>query len=217
MAMMSEHWQALNPRQVLVSCVGRQEIRDVLSSAAQRHWSHGLSFLSVPKQGCGVSNAYDEPETMGSDRWAVLVAAYHLVPGAVCVVDCGTAMTLDVVDHQGRHQGGLILPGYHLQQQCIVERAATIRTKDDEALAVSHSGLGQSTLSCLRQGSLMALQGAISQVMGFKESTDIKLVLTGGDAKLVAEGLPWHYQVEPHLVLQGLAIILHSEEKDTVL
>ena len=214
--LMAGPWQAIEPRRVLVSCVAHREIWDILSSAVQRHWSLEPWFLSVPAQACGIRNAYREPQTMGPDRWAAMVAAYHRVQGAVCVVGCGTAMTLDVVDGQGHHQGGLILPGYHLQQQCITQHAANIRTKQTEALQ-SETGLGQSSLGCLQQGSIMALRGAIGQVLAQPEYAAIALLMTGGDAKLVAEGLPWHYRLEPHLVLQGLALILRSQEKDTVL
>ena len=215
-ALMDGAWQVLKPQQVLVSCVARQAIRDVLSSVAQGQWSLQPVFLTVPAQGCGIRNAYSKPQTMGPDRWAAMVGAYHQVKGAVCVVDCGTAMTLDVIDAQGQHQGGLILPGYHLQQQCITERAANIHIQEGE-LITSETGLGLSTLGCLQQGGLQALRGAIVQVLGRQEFAAIELVLTGGDAELVAEGLPWHYRLEPHLVLQGLALILRCEESDTLL
>ena len=73
----------------------------------------GLPLLWAKSQSAqhGVCNLYDNPEQLGADRWAALVGARALHPGACLVVCAGTATTVDVLDAEGNFQGGLILPG----------------------------------------------------------------------------------------------------------
>ena len=42
---------------------------------------------------------------LGVDRWLAIIAASRLTQGPYCVVDCGTAVTLDAVDRRRRHLG----------------------------------------------------------------------------------------------------------------
>ena len=56
----------------------------------------------------GVTNTYQPPERLGADRWAALIAARAHQRGAVCVVDAGTAVTIDALDAHGVFRGGAI-------------------------------------------------------------------------------------------------------------
>ena len=40
-------------------------------------------------------SSYAEPERMGVDRWLVMLAAHARNEGALCVIDAGTAVTVD--------------------------------------------------------------------------------------------------------------------------
>ena len=77
----------------------------------QRRWNLDPEFVTTEHEGHGVRCAYADPSRMGSDRWVALIAGFRLAGGAACVIDAGTAVTLDVVDASGRHLGGLILAG----------------------------------------------------------------------------------------------------------
>ena len=70
---------------------------------------------------CGLRNGYRDPAQLGVDRWLAMCAAWQQFPGSLCVVDAGTAVTIDVVAADGAHSGGLILPGVCLDGN----RAAT--------------------------------------------------------------------------------------------
>ena len=58
-----------------------------------------------------MTNAYPQPQSLGVDRWLALIAARQLAPGWACVIDAGTALTIDALDAAGLHLGGLIIPG----------------------------------------------------------------------------------------------------------
>ena len=51
----------------------------------------------------GVSNGYIQPKKLGDDRWATIVASSLLHEGPLIIVDCGTAISIDVVNAKGIH------------------------------------------------------------------------------------------------------------------
>ena len=69
-----------------------------LEAWLRRRWSVATEWMPARRQGWGVRCAYAAPETMGADRWAMLVAARRRSPGGACVAGCGTAVTVDLLD-----------------------------------------------------------------------------------------------------------------------
>jgi len=147
---------------------------------------------------CGVKNSYDSPELLGVDRWLALVAAYSYYATAVCVVDCGTAITLDVVDGQGQHLGGAIMPGLTLMKSVLSTGTAALSFCEQ-----THPiGLSHYTEAAIYNGSLNALAGFIAA--GKLDST--LLILTGGDAQFVEEHLQLGAIIDEKLVMKGLLL-----------
>ncbi len=72
---------------------------------------HGApNFLTATPACAGVRNGYAHPAQLGSDRWAALIAAWHIEGRACLVVNAGTATTIDTLRADGMFIGGLILP-----------------------------------------------------------------------------------------------------------
>ena len=118
-------WSGLQPAdKVLIANVAGREMQTALAAWFLDNWQVPPVFLRATARACGVSNAYSDPATLGIDRWAAVVAAHHGYPGAVCVVDCGTAVTLDLVTAGGEHRGGLILPGIEMLHQLLLHLGA---------------------------------------------------------------------------------------------
>ena len=86
---------------------------------------HSAHFIGAREKQCGVRNGYAKPAQLGSDRWAALIAAWHLVQRKCLVVDSGTATTIDTLSGQGEFVGGLILPGVELMQRSLCLRRQT--------------------------------------------------------------------------------------------
>ena len=78
----------------------------------------------------GIRNGYSDPGQLGVDRWLAMCAAWQKFPGPLCVVDAGTAVTVDIIAADGLHSGGLIVPGAALMVAALrretgdLERAA---------------------------------------------------------------------------------------------
>ncbi|WP_352284776.1 type III pantothenate kinase, partial [Pseudoalteromonas sp. Q18-MNA-CIBAN-0097] len=74
--------------------------------------------------------AYEHVGNLGIDRWLALIAGFTLYPNTACiVVDAGTATTIDVLDSEGLHLGGWILPGLDLMTSSLTQN--TQRVFDD--------------------------------------------------------------------------------------
>ncbi|MHC4259644.1 MAG: type III pantothenate kinase [Planctomycetota bacterium] len=68
----------------------------------------------------------DEPDKIGTDRVVSAAAAYDVVQDAVVIADFGTAVTIDLVDHNGIFQGGVICPGFEISAKALKQNTAQL-------------------------------------------------------------------------------------------
>lgn len=200
-------WQALPTPQVLViSVVGAQTILDCVLQLAAEYWPQAKIIQpSSTGVACGVTNAYLQPEKLGVDRWLVMLAAHQYYAGAVCVVDCGTAITLDMLTTNGQHLGGLIAPGLSIMRQALVSNTASLNLSTAKPL----SQLANNTQTAIANGVLLAAVGLIETTIARQKSA-FQLIITGGDATLISQHLTVAHKLDADLLFRGLAII--SEE-----
>jgi type III pantothenate kinase len=209
-ATLASVWEGLErPDRVVVASVAGQEFDEDLRDWVMEHWGLDAELVVPPPRGQGVVNAYAEPQRLGADRWAALVAARGLVEGPVCVVDCGTAITVDALAADGTHLGGLIVPGMAMMGQALVEHTRGIDAIEGGRAAL----LARDTAGAVRGGARYAAIALIDRVCADLEAElgGIERIIGGGDAGLLLPLLsgPFHY--EPNLVLDGLARIAHGE------
>ena len=212
---LDDAWSHLTaPHRVVVANVAGAKAQQDLQSWAQRHWPAArLHFVAAVAAQLGVKNRYHEPAQLGSDRWAALIGARQRVTGAVCVVDCGTAITLDALDAAGEFIGGVILPGITLARDALLARASGIAAaQGDDSQCFAHS-----TADGVAAGTLYGAVGAMERIVaefGARLGKDMRVLLTGGDAPRLRPLLrgPWMETIEevPDLVLHGLAHIAES-------
>lgn len=96
----------------------RAELEKKLAASSTIHWIEAQTIA------CSVKSNYEKPETLGTDRWAALIAAWHIKQTPCVVVNAGTAVTIDALSvnqqtKQAEFIGGLILPGLNLMQQSL--------------------------------------------------------------------------------------------------
>lgn len=202
-------WQSLEPPQrVIVSNVAGEDYARLVRTWIKRRWKLEPEFLQADVECAGVVNAYPHPQRLGSDRWACLLAAHALYDAPVCIVDCGSAVTVDALAADGRHLGGLIVPGLEMMVGALTSRAPGVALSEDEPPAVSL--LGRDTASAVNGGALYTVVSLLDRVFvdivgELGEST--VSVITGGDAPRVLPLLsvtpPRHV---PDLVLKGLEV-----------
>src|SRR5450756_305520 len=97
-------------QQIWVSNVAGEEIAQHIRNigAGKSGQPH---FVVAREAQCGVRNGYSNTSQLGSDRWAALIAAWHLVQGKCLTVNSGTATTIDTVAEGGEVFGGVVLGG----------------------------------------------------------------------------------------------------------
>ena len=147
-----------------------------------------------------LSNGYQQPQQLGVDRWLAMVAARQYTQNAVCVVDCGSAITFDYVSAGGLHEGSYIIPGARLMSQALARDTAQINFTYQTLKDVQP---GTSTAQAVLAGcSQMARYGAFGLVREAQER-GYEILLCGGDGLVIANDLGLTYVEQ--LVLDGLA------------
>jgi type III pantothenate kinase len=153
-----------------------------------------------------------EPNKAGVDRILNAVACNLVRPAGrpAVIVDTGTATTVDAVSPEGAFEGGAILPGFELCARALNQYTALLPfVTIDELCEESHEPLGRSTREALRSGVLWGQIGAIRELvarLSERWKAAPLVLLTGGGAPLAAAHLA-EARWEPHLSLQGLAVI----------
>ncbi|MCZ7558388.1 MAG: type III pantothenate kinase [Bacteroidia bacterium] len=150
---------------------------------------------------------YRTPGTLGADRYCVAVAARAMFGAPVLVVDCGTALTINVVDTEGYFAGGSIAPGIGTAFRVMHEGTAQLPMLD-----VADAPLvGGDTEESMRSGVLhLYRHGVAGMLHAMKRQTGLHtpVVLTGGDAALLAEGGVEHTACDANILLRGIIFYL---------
>lgn len=199
------------PDRVAIAAVARGEPLRVLEATVRASW--GLAaMVPVVTRRCGdVVCGYAQPQRLGVDRWAALVGVWAREPGrAAVVVDCGSAVTVDALQADGRHLGGVIFPGPAMMVDAFYARTG-LPHEAAVPFDLAASGTGQAVAS----GARIAVIGGIERALRQWDAClpGAARWLTGGDAQDLAVELPPDLRVAPHLVLEGLAVMMDRERQ----
>jgi len=156
----------------------------------------------------GLRNRYLAPQSLGVDRWLAMLAAWHHMGGPLCVVDAGTAITLDLISQDGLHQGGFILPGAELMHRSLGMSTGKIRVNNLTAPAVAP---GEDTAACVSGGIWLAVKGLLGAALA--AYPEHRFVLTGGGAAALLTLTPG-IEHQPDLVMEGLRLWLLQQLDD---
>ena len=136
-----------------------------------------------------------------------MLAAFAKSKGPCLIVDGGTAFTLDILNEEGLHLGGYILPGLRLMTDILVAETGVRLDKKGPEPTLK---LGNSTHEAAVNGALASFVALVEKKMeeltrNNKNSLDPKVFITGGDANLLAALLNCDQSIiMEDLVLDGL-------------
>ena len=181
-----------------------------------------LHFISASGQACGVKNSYQS--TLGADRWAALVAAWHNTKHATVMVNAGTAITIDCIGKDGAFLGGTIMPGLRLMHESLSKNTAQLSV-DNVSVINFDADFPANTQDGIQTGCLNAVAGAIHLMQKRLEKHSgwlPKLILSGGDAHKIAKSLNTpilnmgtkQVIITENLVLQGLVLLSKEIQGD---
>ncbi|MDH5435754.1 MAG: type III pantothenate kinase [Gammaproteobacteria bacterium] len=200
----------LSPNRILVSNVAGEVFSTAFKSWVEGFCKCPVVFVKPQSKAFGVVNGYTEPEKLGIDRWLALVGARTRTQDAVIIVDVGTAITVDALNKDGQHLGGVIAPGLNLMRTVLLERTSDIKLGEEDLAKQTDQSkcFASDTSQAIVSGTNNAIAGMINQTVSLfqaKMETPILYLITGGDAKRFLPMLANKYQYEPALVLHGLA------------
>jgi type III pantothenate kinase len=192
------------PDAIWVSSVASPATEQEMRRLFTDRW--GVEPWFARTQACtgSLRNSYVDPGRMGVDRWLAMLGARRRVSGRFCVVDAGSALTIDTVGADGRHEGGYIIPGAALMERALL--LDTDRVRFDEATDFALSP-GTSTAEAVRHGIALAQAGAVAMALNLAGTEPVTLFYCGGDGEnllhLVGRGGHW----VPDLVFEGLQVM----------
>jgi len=155
-----------------------------------------------------IGSSYNRKQ-IGMDRLVGAFAAKKLFPKVRLVLDFGTAITLDFLSPGNTYLGGIILPGLGSTLGVFSKCALLpkqIKFKKTKKL-IPTTTEGSITKGLLEGFSLMINSLVKKYKKKLRIAKNKKIIITGGDAKVIIPGLDFPCKYEPLLVLKGLEIL----------
>jgi type III pantothenate kinase len=173
-----------------------------------RKYFHQESLVVGPGIKTGINIKYDNPKEVGADRIVNAVAAYELYGGPLIIVDFGTATTFCVVSKNGEYLGGAIAPGMQISMDALFQKTAKLPRIE---LVKPETVIAKNTINSMQSGVIFGYVGQVDYVVKRmkREMNDenIKVIATGGLARLIASESETIDTVNGLLTLEGLRII----------
>jgi type III pantothenate kinase len=195
---------------VLVANVAGADVARELSAALQSTGSEQVEFVQSTAAAAGLRNAYRDPQQLGVDRWVALIGAWHLQRGACCVLDIGTAATMDAATADGQHLGGYIVPGPGLMRESLHAGTSDLAGRWSVNIDGGDDSLADNTRDAIDEGVPLCVAAfadrVVEDVAAMLGETPA-LWVTGGGAGPVLSLLRNRFRVAHDLVLRGLAVL----------
>ena len=189
---------------VVVSSVVPKKDREIKRAADNRNliWLTSRSRLNVRID-------YPNPKTIGADRLANAVAVAKLYGTPAIVIDFGTAVTFDIVAPDRAYIGGVIAPGLEAMTNFLYDRTALLPRI---SLREPQTVIGKSTNQAMLAGAIFGYRGLVREILQRITAEKwwkckVRIVATGGYAKLIARKLPEVETVHENLTLEGLRLV----------
>ena len=161
-----------------------------------------VSRVRTQPEFAGMRIAYADPQHLGVDRFLALIGAHARGPGPWLLVGVGTALTIDLLDRDGRHRGGRIAPSPALMRESLHRRAPHLPLQGGQAVAFADDTADALASGC--EGAACALVEASRRDAIALAGTTPTVLVHGGGAATVLAGIG-DAIAAPTLVLEGMA------------
>ena len=201
------------PSSVHVSNVAGERLLPNLNAWCCTHLGQQPVAVASVAEFNGLTNGYQEPETFGVDRWAAMIGARSEHAGALCVIDSGTATTVDLIDASGRHLGGAILPGIYTMRRSLGKYTSALFAADGVISPFSNN-----TASGIAGGTGYASVGAMDRLVSEAEQLvdGLTTVVTGGESQILESMMQATVIRDPLLVLKGVSVMAGALSADEI-
>ena len=193
---LTHRFERYAPSFIGISSVLGKELNAKVSETLRR-LDIPFEFVHVDANHDLMKSAYNDQQ-LGCDRWLQMLGAVDKKK-CQCVIGCGTAVTIDLIDH-ATHLGGYIFPSIYLQRESLFSGTKQITISNGTFDNVSQ---GVTTQDAVHRGILLSIVGAINEIT--HRYPNFELIMTGGDASTIAQHVNRPVRLRDDLLLNGLA------------
>jgi len=209
-ASLDKEFKNLLVKSVLISNVNNHRLDDMIRQMAKNYWDVEAKNLTTRISSESLKSNYRNFDTLGCDRWAAMIGLFYQNIGNFCVIDCGTAITIDIVI-EACHKGGLIAPGIQTSLNSLNQNTANLPKVDLIEWQLEPKIAAISTQDCIITGALLQAVALIEKsVKKFKNiyGQNLSVFITGGDAQLLCNLSEYDYIYKHNLVFDGLRMAI---------
>lgn len=194
-------WKGLSPEKIVVCNVAGDRVMPQLHAWCEQRLGIVPHEVQSEARFGELRNGYLEPAKLGTDRWAAMIGAAAEHNGALCVIDSGTATTVDIIKADGEHCGGAILPGMYTMRQSLGKYTAALFAASGDIQPFSDN-----TASGIAGGTGYASAGGIDRLIdeAREQYGELTSVFTGGEASVVRPLLRNETVLDTMLVIKGV-------------
>ncbi len=175
----------------------------VVPDAKARLTGLPITYLSARNAGTLIDFTQVDSSTLGADRIANCLAALDY-PLPAIVIDCGTAITLEVIDIDRVFRGGAILPGRQLMRQALHDHTGALPLVPLSAMPPT---VGVDTSSSIAFGIDGGIAGMVRELVSqiqVRMGEGFILLGAGGDIDFLRQNLPEIQKTRSDFTLHGL-------------
>lgn len=172
------------------------------------------SLVVGPGIKTGLDIRLENPGQTGADLVVADVAALREHKPPLIVIDMGTATTMSVLDANGAHIGGCIIPGVRISMDALTDKTALLPGLQ---LDQPKRAIGRNTIDAMRSGIMIGtacmLDGMIQrmeQELGCKTT----VIATGGIAKFIVPLCKTPIIYDKDLLVKGLVALYRDNKKN---
>lgn len=213
------HWAGLPAPSMMLGCaVAADAVRNRVVEQLEI-WDVEPFWVSSARQAAGLTNGYDYPGRLGSDRWVAMIGARNrlLAKGdrrPLIVVMVGTAVTVEAIDADGNFLGGLILPGHGIMLRALESGTAGLHVPTGEV-----KPFPTNTSDALTSGGTYAIAGAVERMIQHLQQRTGQApacIMTGGAGWKMAPSMTRPFELVESLIFDGLLALAQEKSQQQV-
>ena len=161
----------------------------------------------------GLNILLENPGQTGADLVVADVAALREHKPPLIIIDMGTATTMSVLDKNGAHIGGCIIPGVKISMDALTDKTALLPGLQ---LDQPKKAIGRNTIDAMRSGIML---GTACMLDGMVERMEAELgckttvIITGGIAKFIVPMCKTPMIYDKDLLIKGLAALYRDNKR----